>query len=338
MEDGIDFKSKIEADVLSGESLKSLVHATKPTREAFIEGLLYQRSILMLAADPGTGKSVLALQMAAQLSAGTPVFGQLHVPKPRTTLIIQAERDLDEVMERLKFMEGSFPIDYERLIIDKELQGINVMDSNHQKIAMKRIAFIFSKRPFEHAVFDPIYAMVSGGLSKDEPATLFTRFSSAIQTQFGCANTLIHHTNRGGRDEGGKRTEGDIYGSRWLEAHVTAAFLIRKRDREGTGTLWECAKNSHGNLLDKIELQFDPSSYLSFMPTNGDHITGIDRLMMYLRAAKKYNKTFTFDDMKVGALLSNARLRDIMTGQYIVDNLLVVNTIGRKKLYQWRGE
>ena len=55
---------------VTGSNLKDLVDSPKEKRPIIAQGFLHEKSVIMIAADPGTGKSLIALQAALQLSAG----------------------------------------------------------------------------------------------------------------------------------------------------------------------------------------------------------------------------------------------------------------------------
>lgn len=77
----------------------SLAEEPAPTREWLIPGLIPAREITMLSGDGGTGKSLLALQLAVAHAAGTDWAGQ--VPDRGHTLFVSAEDDVPELHRRL---------------------------------------------------------------------------------------------------------------------------------------------------------------------------------------------------------------------------------------------
>ena len=70
-----------------------------PPRDWLIYGLIPAREITMLSGDGGTGKSLLALQLAVAMATGTEWAGQ--VPNRGRTMFISAEDDIAELHRRL---------------------------------------------------------------------------------------------------------------------------------------------------------------------------------------------------------------------------------------------
>ena len=73
-----------------GKSLDEAIHTVRPERKALIENFLYEKSALMLYADDGVGKSVLAIQACMQATVkDSKVFGEFNVPEANEILFFQ---------------------------------------------------------------------------------------------------------------------------------------------------------------------------------------------------------------------------------------------------------
>ena len=77
----------------------SLARKEPPSRDWLIYGLIPAREITMLSGDGGTGKSLLALQLAVAMATATEWAGQ--VPNRGRTMFISAEDDIAELHRRL---------------------------------------------------------------------------------------------------------------------------------------------------------------------------------------------------------------------------------------------
>lgn len=71
-----------------------------PPRDWTIPGLLLRKHLSVLVAPPGSGKSLLTLQLAIAIAAGR-AWGGWTIRKPAKVLVINAEDDLDEMRRRL---------------------------------------------------------------------------------------------------------------------------------------------------------------------------------------------------------------------------------------------
>lgn len=318
---------------LTGKELRAALNEIHPERKALIEGFLYERSILMMSADPGAGKSTITAQAIAQMSCGLPVFGCLFVPRPIRCYYLSFERGREEILERLKVMQDIIPMDFNNIYINDSFVGYNVLDVSH---ADKIIKAIKSDCMDPDVVFiDPIYASVSGGLSSDEKASQFCRFSARLQSELRCANWLNHHTVKESYAQDGTAIEkaDPFYGSQWLKAHCTAAYYLKRKDG---GTTLLNKKDSQNNLLKKIVLEYNPEDYISFIDQKNMQIPAIDRIKMFLRSKwKSHDKTFYYDQLSTCMEpLSTARLRELTGQVWFKECVTITKSIGKKSLYE----
>jgi len=70
-----------------------------PARQWYIDGLIPARNVTLLSGDGGTGKSLLALQIAVAGALGISTLGL--TPQQGRTLVLAAEDDQDEIHRRL---------------------------------------------------------------------------------------------------------------------------------------------------------------------------------------------------------------------------------------------
>lgn len=317
---------------LTGEPLKQALNEIHIDRKPLIEGFLYERSILMMSADPGAGKSTITAQAIAQMSCAMPVFGCLFVPRPIKCYYISFERGREEILERLKVMQEIIPMDFNNIFINDSFIGYNVLDVAHADFIIKAINHDCMNP--DVVIIDPIYASVAGGLSTDEKASQFCRFSARLQSIVGCSNWLNHHTVKESYNKDGEPIEKSdpFYGSQWLKAHCTAAYYLKRKDG---GSFLKNKKDSHGNLLDKIVLEYNQEDYMSFIEKGNAEMPALDRLKMFLRSKwKSDQKTFNFEQL-LGCLqpLSTARLRQLIIHPLFVDHVDTLKVPGQKSLY-----
>jgi len=316
---------------LRGEQLRKEVQQEPSRPKILIEGFLYEHSILMIHSLPGLGKSVLSTQAAAHLSNGSPLFFGLQITRPYQVYYIQMERNKSETLERLHYMEKEVSINYDNLCLDDQLRGINFINEVHANLVLARIEKFMPD--VKVIIIDPIYAGVAGGLSKDEQASLFCRFVMRLQHKFTCAMWLNHHQHRERySSDGSKIVESDaFYGSQWLKALVTGSFSMSD---SVDGSILEAKKDSHGNLLSKLVLNYDPSTYLSALDVKSKDTPVKDRLLFVLRKLRDKQGLVTFKELKDEIEVSDSYLRNIIASTPFSEYLIKVKTNGRKTLYQ----
>lgn len=323
---------------ITGQALTDAIHSTHPERPAIIEGFLYEQSVLMVSADPGCGKSTVVACAVAQMSAGLPVFNRLHVPKPVFSYYIPFERGAQEIEERFKHMQGSIPMDFNNICINENFVGYNVVNDQHADELIFNI-----RKDCEHRagrpdliILDPIYACVSGGLSTDEKASQFVRFSARLVKEFKCSIWMNHHTVKTSYDGDGKAISKDdpFYGSQWLKAHCTAAYYMKRDEKDGVVMLKK--KDSHGNLISKIPLAYDADSYTSYIAGDFENDLPVkDRAISFLRICRKSKKTFTFREFEACLQgVSTSHARAILNTTPIAESVTKRKTLGQPTLYE----
>jgi hypothetical protein len=317
-------------EALTGDKLLAAITHAKDQRKPIADGLLYEKTIVMVSAAPGVGKSTVSTQIALELAAGLPIFGALHVARPMKVLFAQTERPLLEALERIEILSKIIPIVKDNLVFTDAYNVFNLLkeDNVHTMIdCMKRDC------PNPDVIFiDPIYALVSGGLSKDEPASAFAKGMTDIWKAFDCpAMYYNHHTSRPQYDIEGKQIEKDdpFYGSTWLKAHCTGAFFL-KETAEGVKLINK--KDNYRCLHSTIELNYDSETGYCSIPSSA--IPNIDKLRTFLRVCKLEDKTFSFNDMVTNLGCDTRTLRRLLCHSSIAPYLLVVSTLRNKKLYK----
>lgn len=323
---------------LTGHALDLAINKTADERPALIEGFLYEQSVLMVSADPGCGKSTVVACAIAQMSAGLPVFNQLHVPKPVFSYYIPFERGAQEIEERFKQMRHTIPMDFNNIAVNENFVGYNVVNDNHADEMIFNI-----RKDCEHhggrpdlIIMDPIYAAVSGGLSTDEKASQFVRFSARLVKEFHCSIWMNHHTVKTSYDGEGRAVQKDdpFYGSQWLKAHCTAAYYMKRDEKDGVVMFKK--KDSHGNLISKIPLAYDPDTYSSFIEGDFENaLPAKDRAISFLRICRKNKKTFTFREFE-GCLqgISTSRARVLLNTPPIAESITKHKSLGSATLYE----
>ncbi|MBU2685814.1 MAG: AAA family ATPase, partial [Gammaproteobacteria bacterium] len=290
---------------------------------------IYEHTRTMLTADPGLGKSTISTQMAIELAAGLPLFGHFRVPQPVKVFYAQTERPLIEILERIDEIGKIYPIIKENLAITGETQKLDLLKPMHVEIL---IEYIKKSCPgVRICFFDPIYALVSGGLSSDIPASLFTRAMSRIQSELNATFWYTHHTTKPQHSSNGEvifKTD-PFYGSQWLKAHVTGSLHLKATD---TGVSLERKKDNYRLLPNYVKLDYDQETGLCSI--NSKDIPSIEKIRNYINAMGAAEKEFCFNDIEAATQLCSRTIREALLHNTISDLLIVVNTIRRKKIYK----
>lgn len=313
---------------LTSDSLITAMNAVKNKRTALAEGFLYEQTILMLAADPGVGKSTVLTQIAVELSSGVPVFGVYDVPKPLKVLYVHAERGIIEFLERVEVINKVIPINKNNLVVTSEYQVLNLLHEDHLK------TFIYCAMRdcpgVEVIIIDPIYSMVSGGLSKDEPASAFTRGMNLLQKATHATLLYGHHTVKPTYENGVKVERDDpFYGSQWLKAHVSGSYYMKEADKGVTLTR---KKDNYDILPHIIDLEYDPQTELCLVPHN--KLSAEDRVKNFVKLRIIDQNSFSFKDIQESTQVCTRTLRWLLLHSSISTSIYVVSSSKNKNLYR----
>lgn len=307
-ESQIDYESLGIVPVITGEKLREAVNKAKDERTPLIEGFCYEYGVIQVFADDGAGKSTAVLNAMLEASAGASVFKFLPCPKPLNIIWNCCERPLDEPLERIKAMTGTISPNYDNLVIDKEIQTMDLTTKEGLAKFIIRTAEVAASLPSGKAdiiVLDPIYAITGGDLSDPRDVHIINHLIRHVQSVFGCAVIYTHHTNRGGRHEG-KRTEGDMYGNRFLSANLTGLFHLKKTD---DGIDLNCVKNTYGNLLSHIPLVFDEITQTLTISSESNDFNKRDKILMFLRKKHSQGLPFQLREIANSLKVSDAYIR-----------------------------
>ena len=314
-----------------GESLEKAIDQASNERLPLIHSLIAENSLNLWYAKDGAGKSLLAVQTCIESSAGLEVFGSFMPVRPLKIIYFITERHPNEVFERIKRMKSKITINSSNIIFDASLQGLDIQSNVHRKIAVERALFLADKLgTVDLCCFDPMYAMTSGKMTGDEGASNITEFSRRIQNLLGSSNLFLHHPNRGVKiQETGQREGEDIYGNRFLMAHFTSIYHIKRRNK---GTYWTSEKDTYHFQQPSITTTYDPETDTSYIQ-EGKPRQLESKVLDYFKAKSVENKPFTFRDFIQATGVSVSWGREIVKGHLDKNILEVLKNNGKESLY-----
>ena len=314
---------------LTGQALMDAIKNTKEKRQPLAEGFLYEQTITMMAADPGTGKSTISIQMAVELASGLPVFGVFKVKRPLKILYIQTERSIIELLERLELLTENMLLNPDNLTITAEYQKFNLLREEDVPLF---IDCIKRDRPgVEVIIIDPIYSIVRGGLKEDLQASIFTKVMTNVQQATGAALWYNHHTTKSQYNTNGEKIEKDdpFYGSQWLKAHVTGSYYLKE---VSGGVKMELKKDNYGLLPKSIILDYNAETGMCSIPL--EDLPAEQRLNTFLDSKDQDQKTFTFNDIITSTKLCKRTVRHLLLHSSANNRVIVVSRSKNKNLYK----
>lgn len=195
-------------------------------KQPVVDGILYERDLTVISAHPGVGKSILALQLACNLTTGTPFLDTYDIPRPMNVLYGQTEGDRAETMNRIKHISKAVKFDQDRffhfnspgLALNTD-EGFQAFSDNIQRPGIK----------YDVMIIDPLYTTVKGTLSSDEVATDWFRNVRRIRFQHNCAILVLHHEGKEMVTQKGQKISKettDVFGSTFWAAMFNVNYKL----------------------------------------------------------------------------------------------------------------
>lgn len=173
-----------------------------------VPGLLIKGYVTVLAAPPGSGKSLLSAQLAVALAASMPQWGSLRIRRPTTVLLVNAEDDLMEQVRRItaacKVMQVNAPQLEGRLLTAEDPKSICVAQID-QKSGMMMVLPLYHEivrkvreLGVKVLVVDPFIESYVGNENSNGDISKVASLWRDVARDCGIAVLLIHHTRKGG--------------------------------------------------------------------------------------------------------------------------------------------
>ena len=158
--------------------------------------------ITLMTADPGTGKTFLALYLAAQVSAGRPFFGESAYREPAVAVYQTAEDGIaDTIKPRLEPMRPNFDNIY---VFNEEKESLS-LSSEHVEEIMQDL------HP-KLLIFDPLQAYLGADVDMhraNEVRPVLGRIGHLAE-KYGCAVVFIMHNSKSSQNKALYRSLGSI--------------------------------------------------------------------------------------------------------------------------------
>jgi RecA-family ATPase len=290
---GIFQKNKNPLNLISAKDLRN---KKPPERSYVFTGLLPNKIIAALIAAGGTGKSYMAIHMAASAAAGAIFLDQFLSEKPIKVVLISGEDDRNELNRRLCAVTKNFSASHQSLIdnnlsivdfsssVELFTNKINYGETTITETPAKLIKMIQDKLGDEVGliIIDPV-SRFRGGEENSAPDT--TRFVQTVQLlseQLNATVLLVHHVNKNARTNG--TGQNNARGSSALVDGVRLVMELNAlSDKEmkdqfniapGTKELLSLSvvKSNYGKKIMPITVEkTDDGSFVPFRQERGDY-------------------------------------------------------------------
>jgi putative DNA primase/helicase len=177
-----------------------------PARELLLDPILPERSLLMLYAPRGVGKTLLALSIGLAIAGGTQIL-RWSAPRRRKVLYVDGEMPIISLQERVRTLSASvgcasIPNDRFRLLAADNIEnGINLSDAEGQRALDPLLNDV------DLLILDNLSTLCPNrSESASEAWTPIQSWLLKLRRR-GISVLLIHHAGLNGRQRGTSRRE-----------------------------------------------------------------------------------------------------------------------------------
>ena len=181
-------------------SAEKILTANLPPRELLLDPILSTKTLAMLYAPRGVGKTHMALGIAWAVASGGS-FLKWQAERPRKVLYIDGEMPVADIQQRLRLL-GSAPPELRFMMADMEPEGLHDLGKWD---ARKLLRASWGKTP-DLLVLDNLSSLV--GKSTDDPDA-WNGLQDWLLTcrRDGIAVLIVHHAGKDGQQRGTSRRE-----------------------------------------------------------------------------------------------------------------------------------
>lgn len=252
------------------ESASCLDGVAIPPREWLVTGLIPHRTVTILGGDGGTGKSLVALQLAVASAARTAWLGQL-VERPGPVVYISAEDERDELHRRMADVTESEHLSFTDLtdLKFRSLAGENAIlaDLSRQTGKMKSTALFKTLEANVKAikptlvVLDTLADLHSGDQNDQSHARQFITLLRGLCVRHGCTVLLLAHPSLTGINSGTGTGGSMAWGN-----SVRSRLYLRRIKEDGQEAdpdlrVLETMKSNYGKIGGQVTLRWQEGAF-----------------------------------------------------------------------------
>lgn len=200
---------------------------SEPARKPWlIEQLWTSEGVGILAGQPKSLKTYVALEMAVSVASGSPCLGTFPVAVQGPALVFAAEDSPSNLRARLSALAAQRSLPLERL--DLQIITSDCIRLDHPRDQERLRETVLLHRP-ALLVLDPLVRLHSQDENQSGPMASLLGYLRQLQRSTGTAVLVVHHVRKNGNSAGtgySLRGTSDLYA--WVDSYVC---LQRRRDR-----------------------------------------------------------------------------------------------------------
>lgn len=275
-----------ESQFYSAASLKG---KAVPPRQWLVEGLVPQKTVTLFSGDGGTGKSLLALQLAVAVTAKTDWIG--NTASTGRAIFLSAEDDDDELHRRLDDILTAEGRDYDDLsgLTLRSLAGEDALLAVETQIALMQSALFeeLDKRAAQDApaliVIDTLADVYPANENDRAKVRQFVGILRGLAIKRKCAVLLLGHPSLTGLNSG----SGTSGSTAWNNSVRSRLYLSRIADNgfepDPDARVLSTKKANYGRTGGEINLKWEAGVFVAEAQP-----TGIDGLAAEAKAERVF--------------------------------------------------
>ncbi len=214
------------------------------------EGYLARGKLALLDGDPGVGKSLLTIDLAARFSRGAPLPDGVPSGRPHTIFLLNAEDGPDVIRQRAEAAGA----DLDRIVTVTTADGfpLNLMRDFPNLVELAR-----DRQP-DLIVIDPITAFLLSGIAPNSDSSVRTILSplAFVAERLNCAMLLVRHLRKA--DSGKAVLRG--LGSIGFIASARTGLLAAKHPCDPSQNVLAVAKSNVAGAVPSLGYRVKPDT------------------------------------------------------------------------------
>lgn len=224
---------------------------SRPRPAWLVEGLLQGDGVIVLAAEPGLGKTFLCLDFAAHIATGRDWHG--HATRGGRTLYVAAE-GIGFFDDRLSAWEQFNGEDVDDAMLEYVESGFELTDPR----AVEHMKALVAERAYDLVVLDTLsqLARVENENDAAQLAAAIRAAQSIREARPGTSVLVVHHTNKGDSPK--------LRGSSAIRSNVDTVIVGRKA---GSGFTLSTRSSWDGKMKNAAPVHLEGFSLVSYGPS-----------------------------------------------------------------------
>lgn len=230
-----------------------------------VKDLFAKKLVSVIFSEPGVGKTILAMDIAAKLTRGEAIFNQYRVERPMKVLYFQGDFPNTIMKNRLQQMFYNPDDKYFKLVnrYEAESKGFSIDLTNEQ--GQENLKTLLKEYKPDFVIFDTFISFFDGDENKQKDVKEPIDFLRKLTSNYDCSILLCHHSRKRGSNEKRKGLDqSDLIGS-FVTARLCGLMLAIAHDTE------KSTKDEKYNTVICAKTWFKPIEPFQFVIANNDN-------------------------------------------------------------------